>query len=261
MSEEQQDHSKVLEERVRQRSELRRRRSLEHLSSTLLHATLESSPHPIIVYENNSISYANPAAIAKLGYTFEQLMTFNDVTLDTGARKERLDSILTPCAKQGWDELDLDLSITTLDKQELRLHPHLRHVRINAADYWIAHITHAEKVNPATLKNRTINALYRVFQRERTYVKAPDYADKEFLIGAIKQFAAPATANLVIDLRRTRGVAEDALPILHEFSKGFKDHLFLINASEEVYHGLKHHKIPSETLYRATKRTYLPAPA
>lgn len=260
MSEQQQDHSK-LEERVRQRSEVRRKRALTQLPIPILHAALESSPHPIVVYENNSISYANPAAVAKFGYTFEQLMTFNDVTLDTGARKERLDSILTPCAKQGWDELDLDLSITTLDKQELRLHPHLRHARINTTDYWIAHITHVEKVNPATLKNRAINALYRVFQRERTYVKAPEYADKEFLVGAIKQFAAPATANLVLDLRRTRGIAEDALPILHEFSKGFKDHLFLINANEEVYHGLKHHKIPSETLYRAPKRAYSPAPA
>ena len=79
MSEAPQDHSK-LEERVRQRSEARRKRSLDGLPLAILHASLEASPHPIIIYENNHISYANPAAVAKFGYTFEQLMTFNDVT-------------------------------------------------------------------------------------------------------------------------------------------------------------------------------------
>lgn len=256
------EHSKAREERILQRSEKRRKRALDALPLQCLRSVLEESPTPIIVYENDHITYANPAAIAKLGYSFEQLMTFNDITLDTGARKERLDNILGPCARQGWDELDLELSITTLDRQELRLRPHLRHERVNGVDFWIAYILDVEKVDPNKLVRRAINAFSRVFQREQVYLKAPAYIERDFIVNAIRRAATESSANLVIDLKRTQGIDKGVLPILEEFSKGssFKDHLFLINASEPLYHVLKYYRIPSEIIYCARPR-YAPAPA
>jgi hypothetical protein len=256
-----QQHS--LEERIRSRSEKRRRKAAESLPPSLLVSVLESSPMPILVYEDSLIWYANPAAIERFGYRYEEILTFNDAMLDTGTRKERLETILGFCDKVGWNDLDLELSIPTLDRKELRITPHLHRVDVYGRSFWIAYLLDVQKINPHTFKGRAHGAwqrMQRAFQSERVYFRAPVHLTRQE-IEPVVQSAAKTGYNLVIDLKDTKTFDDkfDGIKLLRDFDSSFEKRLFLVNADEMAYTMLAYNGIAAESIYRMPKLSPSPA--
>ncbi len=247
-----------IRESKRQQSEEVRAHARQDIPAGLLPALLESSPLPVILYRDHRIAYVNPATLARLGYTFDEIKTFDDMTLDTGARKERLDNILKPCGELGWNDLDLELIIPTLDKKELRMEPHMRREVVDGHEYWIAHVMRVQKIDPQTLKGKAlswIQKLQRVFQRKISYLRAPEYVGKDFVVDAIKHLAL-TNQNTVIDFKKTKGIAEDVLPFLEHFNISDKEHLYLVNVSKELYHLFRRHAVPEGSMYRTREVQY-----
>jgi len=237
-------------------SERRRTKALEGMPHSILRETLEANPRPMVLYENHRVAYANPAAIAKMGYSYEELMTFNDMGMDTGAGKKRLDDILKTCEQQGWDEIDLDLAFETKDKKRLHIDPHLHHAQSNGQSYWIAYITHAEKNDPKSLKQRALSVMQRVFSRDQIYRKAPENVSEQFVYEPLKEATNPKY-NIVFDFKKARRMESGVPALLANMAstESFKDHLFLVNVHENLYFMLHKHKFPEANInrYRQTR--------
>ncbi len=238
-------------QRIAALSERRRTKALEGMPHSILRETLEANPRPMVMYENHRVSYANPAAIAKMGYSYEELMMFNDISMDTSAGKKRLDDILKTCEQQGWDEIDLDLTFETKDKKRLHIDPHLHHAKANSQSYWIAYITHVEKTDPKSLKQRALSVMQRVFSRDQIYRKASENVAEQFVYAALKEAADPKY-NIVFDFKKAQRM-ESGVPALlanMAVTDTFKDHMFLVNVHENLYFMLHKHKFPEANINR-----------
>ncbi len=230
---------KSLSERLQQRSEARRRIALASLPAELMPASLEKSQVPVILYKDYGIAYVNPAGITKLEYTFDELKTFNNITLDTGESKKKLDEILVECAKREWADLDLSIYMRTLDNKGLFMAPHMRHTKVAGHDYWVSRIIEAEKVDLQWIKRQQT-----VFRKNWAYASTDENVTKNILEQAVRAMA-DGKYNFVLDFSRASKFEPGAIPILtHLTETSMKDQLFLVNTSEPLYRMLAHRKFP-----------------
>lgn len=257
--------SEDLENKVKKvkppRTVARRLKALEQLPPIMLRSIVEDIKTPVIVYRGRSgdyeVAYANPEAIARAGYVFEEILRFNDATLNTGAQKSKIDKVFSMCERVGWKNPDLEFSITAEDGQELLLDAHLIHEKVDHVNYWTA-VTEISKYDPKSLKGR-VKKMWRkcmtAFERDIDYVRSPERITAEFLGEHTKRAALASTKNLVIDFGRVASVDEandyHAYKILSGFSKTYPGRLFIINVNADLYKQLKDFNIPVETLYRS----------
>lgn len=249
-----------LKKRLDDLGEAARKQALQELPEEVIQEIKdnpENSKKPIIIYADNKIEYANPAALKTLGYSFRKLTTFNDIELDTGSSKQALDTILNTCSKEGLHQFYLNLSIRTLDEKELQIKKAgLTWVVSKTKDYWVAHIIESEKIDNQYLgwfkhfQHAFTDPDHLVCKPALTEVKPP------FMLDAIGCLIMPQN-KLIIDFKETREIDKYELGSMCSLTNEtyFKNRIFVIQVNKELYDSMASRGINQETVFPSIPQT------
>ncbi len=243
---------KRLDERVSRIIEGRRRKFLQVAPPNVLSTVLEGAKTPVVIFQDYKIIYANPAAIRETGYNYLQIQTFNNMELDTGREKKRVDYVMRASGKLGLNAIEFETSIPTLDRKILEMNPHMHRVVEEDGEYWVSELRNVRKTDPASITTRVLGWLQRLFQRDGVIsIKAPelvyhDYIGKEIL----KKLADPRN-NVLIDFSQTKYIDDKAVAELINYASNeiFGKQLFITTSRPEQYHWLRFKKVPESHLY------------
>lgn len=241
---------KRLETRIQRRNEYRRTRFLKEYYFRDLSEHLEEADVPIVVFRDSRIIYANPSAMNATGYRFDQLSTFNNLELDTGTSKKRMDYVLDTAKELGLNTLEFDTSISTLDQKVLEMSPQMHRISAEGKDYWFTELTNLRKNDPSAISTRVLGWLHRLFQRSAVLMRAPELVYKGFAEKVIKNIADPHK-NVLVDFSQTKYIEEEAIEILRKYSSHelFKNQLFMTISNPGQYHWLTYKKVPASNIY------------